>query len=247
MCPAFSHGWLPGMSERDRFEVVDPHSFAADESEAAKRFWAQRGFHAGYAGPRPWSEQMAEQVLRFRPRSVLEFGCNAGRNLAAIRSRDSEVRLLGIDINADAVAYGRDSGLDLRVADEGFLQAMKPGAVDVIFTVSVIDHLPSPEQVLAHMLRVSRIGVILLEPWIGREGRIVRNPLPDEQGGTDTTPYSYSWDYERLAARMSSSPKVDVIPYPLSGTNLGPYYRLYRMLHRLPRRIRYRLIRRARV
>lgn len=235
------------MDEMNGFEIVDPPSLASEEREAAKRYWSTLGFHAGYAGPRHWSEHMAEQVLGLRPRSILEFGCNAGRNLAAIRSRDSGVRLIGIDINPDAVTYGRDSGLDLRVADEGFLRAMKPGAVDLIFTVSVIDHLPNPRDVLAEMLRVSRIGVILLEPWIGREGKIVRNPVPGDEGRADTTPYSYSWDYERLAARISPSPKIDVIPYPLSGTNLGPYYRLYRMLHRLPRRIRYRLIRRARV
>jgi SAM-dependent methyltransferase len=174
---------------------------------------------------------------------VLELGCNVGRNLAAIRERAPDLQLAGVDINAAAIAVGVAEGLPLFEADEQFLARQPTGAFDVIFTVSVLDHIASPDLVLAEMLRVSAVGVLMLEPWIGREGKIIRSPDPGG-GMVDTTPYSYSWDYDSMFARVPRRLAVTSDPYPLTDQRLAAHYHLWRAIHRHPRRAVVRALRR---
>src|SRR6516164_877998 len=169
---------------------------------------------------------MAEQMLNLNPRPVLEFGCNVGRNLSVLRECAPALILKGVDINAEAVAFGRhEQGLDLTQADESFLQAQAENSFDVVFTVSVLDHLPNPGPVLADMVRVSRLGVLLLEPSLGKEGKVLKPESCQSGSPTSETPYSYSWDYERLARELPV--ELSKLHYPLSGTLLGPYYYLF--------------------
>jgi len=176
-----------------------------------------------------WSNFLAEEVLSFQPLSVLEFGCNAGRNLLSLRERALGFRLQGVDINPHAVEFGRrERNLDLLQADETFFQAQPDAGFDVVFTVSVLDHLASPKPVLAEMVRVARLAVLLLEPNLGEDGKIVRNVNARTGEMNDTTPYTYSWDYRKLAAGLPV--EFSEKPYPLTGTNLGPYYALFRLV-----------------
>lgn len=200
---------------------------AEGETQAAKDYWGRRGVKRFYRQrEQHWRGFIAEQTLAYEPRRVLEFGCNVGQNLLAIRERAAEVELVGIDINADAVEAGRrDLGLDLRVADEDYLARQDDDAFDVVFTVSVFDHLPAPAEPFRQVLRLAPV-VLLLEPWVGREGRIETSPTSD--GPVDTTPYSYSWDYRRLAADLPVT--VESEPYPLGGERLNPYYTLFRIV-----------------
>lgn len=214
------------------FEVRPASEFSAGEDGDAKDYWSRLGVQSGYAGQQHWNLHIAEQVVALRPRRVLELGCNRGRNVAAIRSLAPTVDVVGVDINAAAIEAGRETGLPLYIADEGFVARQPAGAFDVIFTVSVLDHIPEPEPVLREMLRASATGVVLLEPWVGNEGKVVRNPSPTRSDEVvDTTPYSYSWDYDAMLARSGRRLSVSREAYPLSGTNLGPHYYVWRALH----------------
>jgi len=166
-------------------------------------------------------------VLELEPASVLEFGCNYGRNLVAIRERDPGVRVLGIDVNAAAVARGRrHHGLPLRIGDERVLRELRGSKFDVAFTVSVLDHVPDPEPILQDLLRIAAKAVLLLEPWLGVEGKIVR----DVDGtGTprETDPYCYSWDYARMLERYAPAHEVSIEPYDLGGPMWSAHYALF--------------------
>lgn len=187
-----------------------------NEARAASRYWAGRKVGA-FSRPRAWSGLLADRILAEHPRHVLEFGCNVGRHLAAIRTRDPSVELRGIDINARAVAVGRASGLALTVGDERSLARFRDGEFDVAFTSSVIDHIPEPTLALMQLDRVARV-LILLEPWLGYEGKVewVR---PGERAN----PFLYSWDYAaRLPGRVVTSD-----PMPIRPEGAGPWYRLH--------------------
>lgn len=190
------------------------------EPDDARAFWAGHGIRKSYTRDQHWRGFMAGKVLAESPKRVLEFGCNVGRNLLAIQSRDRNVRLTGVDVNAVAVAYGRRTWrLDLKVGDAAWLAEQPDDAFDVIFTVSVIDHLPEPDAALEQMARVSPV-LLLLEPWLGREGKVKREVIEK------TSPYSYSWNLpKRLGALGLELGELE--PYPLGDWGLGPYYRLH--------------------
>ena len=218
------------MTHRKRFEIQSPQDFPDSEPLDAKRHWSSLGVQAFYAQPEThWSLFMAEQILQLKPRSVLEFGCNVGRNLLSLRNRDPSLILQGVDINKNAVEVGRrERGLNLLEADEAFLQRQTDGSFDVVFTVSVLDHLPHPKPVLLEMVRVAGLAVLLLEPSLELEGKVVKSLNAQTGEILATTPYSYCWDYSKLSAGLPVEFSQEA--YPLSRTNLGPYYWLFRLV-----------------
>jgi SAM-dependent methyltransferase len=223
-------GYFGKMSDQGRFTVKPAEELSQTEAKDAKTYWSSLAVPGFYKQPEThWSKFMADQILSLKPQSVLEFGCNVGRNLLALRESAPTLLLRGIDINPEAVTFGRtERGLDLAQGDETFLAAQSADAFDVIFTVSVMDHLPDPLPVLREMVRVARLGVLLLEPTLGAEGKVLKCLDSSTQDPAEATPYSYAWDYARLCADLKVAFSKE--HYPLSGTKLGPYYWLYHLL-----------------
>jgi SAM-dependent methyltransferase len=218
------------MAEAARFTVKPAAELSESEGSDAKMYWSSLPVPTFYKQPQThWSEFMADQITSLKPTSVLEFGCNVGRNLLALRGRAPDLRLQGIDVNAEAVAFGRrERGLDLLHGDETFLTEQLDNGFDVIFTVSVLDHLPDPLPILREMVRVARLGVLLLEPSLSEEGKLVKCTNPQAEDTPEVTPYSYFWNYTRLCSSLPGN--FSKQHYPLEGTRLGPYYWLFRLL-----------------
>jgi SAM-dependent methyltransferase len=207
------------------FNILSRQDLPTEEQERAKQYWAGLAFE-GYKAERTWSIEMARHVLQFAPRRVLEFGCNAGKNLRAIRTVAPQVEVYGIDINRAAIEYARSTGLACGIGDETTLRAMPGGTFDVVFTISVLDHLPDPRPAFSELKRLARNALILHEPWLGQEGRVTHNR--DRLNGKmrTTTPFSYSWDYEALARELAPDWRMDTKPSPIP-SNIGKYYNLY--------------------
>ncbi len=182
----------------------------------ASEWWAQRKLMAFYQQDQPWTPALVDAILEREPRRVLEFGCNVGRNLRAIRDRAPGVELVGIDVNAEAVAWGRRKWrLDLRHGDE---RRIEPDAYDLAFTVSVLDHIPDPEAAIA-ALAASAPSLVLVEPWLGSEGAVKAH-----------NPYTYSWDYASRLRALGMG--VTTRRFPLSDQSIGPEYRMFRARRR---------------
>ncbi|MEN7537933.1 class I SAM-dependent methyltransferase [Aurantiacibacter flavus] len=214
------------MSEQTKdFDIEGNDRFENDEAVKAKLHWSSVNFEY-YKKKRPWSDFIADKIVQLEPKTVFEFGCNAGKNLAVISEKSPRSFVSGVDINEAAVSWGREQGLNLAVADERVLDAMPDNTFDVIFTVSVLDHLPHPEEVFRSMIRTAKCGVLLLEPWLGEEGKVVRNLNLAENKMVDTTPFSYSWDYARIGKAIAPDWNLDIEPFPMS-SNLGRFYKLY--------------------
>ena len=122
----------------------------------------------------------------------------------------------------------RSLGLDLVESDENFLAAQSDGAYDVVFTISVLDHIPDPMPVLKELVRVARKAVFLLEPDTGVDGKVVRNMNGRTGDIVDTTPYSYSWNIPAMARSLDV--RVTSTPYILENTNLGQHYQFIELL-----------------
>jgi ubiquinone/menaquinone biosynthesis C-methylase UbiE len=212
--------------ESEEFEILHQDRLEKDEQDQAKEYWSGISFKSTYTKHQAWSDFMAERVLAFKPRSVFEFGCNAGKNLKAISALGQDVFLSGIDVNEPAILHGRAQGLNLSRGDEHTICILPENAFDVVFTVSVLDHVATPETILKELGRVASRAVLLLEPWLGKEGKVVRNKHPDSGEMVDTTYYSYSWDYPKLANAALPTWRQVAEPYRIP-TNLGRFYQLY--------------------
>ena len=175
-------------------------------------------------GPEPYTLMVAETIASFGPSSVLEFGCGSGRNLAILRDL-TQARLVGVDLNPTAVAWGRmNFGLDLRVGDEAWLPAQGADAFDIVYTVSVIDHIPQPPTAIRALVAAAADLVVICEIMHSQTGRLSR--MEDDHGSLiDGYPFSYFHDYPALFAAAGAWLVADAT-CPVGATGVLPYYRL---------------------
>jgi SAM-dependent methyltransferase len=170
-------------------------------------------------------ESIVEVLASLQPRSVFEFGCNAGRNLAHLRKFLPAARLSGTDVNAAAIAHGRARyGLEIEQGDEHTLARLATDCLDVSFTVSVLDHIVFPQQTVRELVRVSRDFVLIFEIVHERCGKITR--MTSHTGEVvPGYPFSYFHDYPQLFASAGAW-KVLEVSMPAFIGNLGEFYRL---------------------
>lgn len=204
---------------------VEP-TIAPAESEGVRGFYVNSTVQPfRYEnGPEPYALLMAETVASFAPSSVLEFGCGSGRNLAVLRDL-TPARLVGVDLNPTAIAWGRENfGLDLRLGDETWLPAQGTDVFDIVYTVSVIDHIPQPQNAIRALVSAAADLVVICEIMHSITGRLAR--MEDADGKlTDGYPFSYFHDYPVLFADAGAWLVAD-IACPVGPTGVLPYYRL---------------------
>ncbi len=135
-----------------------------------KRGWAERYLETVN---HPHRQQLVDAVAEFDPlASILEIGCASGANLVRLREHFPEVELIGLDINARAVAVGQthfascgDNRVRLVNAKVEMLCLMSKHSVDVVFADAVLMFITPDriQSVLAEMARVARKAIILNE------------------------------------------------------------------------------------
>jgi methyltransferase family protein len=147
------------------------------ESDAATAYWAGlRDYHKKNDASPPALERsrwVSGAVGTLEIASLLEVGTNSGRNLQVVRGEHPQVRLSGIDVNHEAIAFAQSKQLDIdfRIADANHW-AEAPDAWEAILTMSVLDHIPDDviESLAANMVRTASRYVITVELWDGSEG-----------------------------------------------------------------------------
>ena len=192
------------------------------ETEKARKYWKNQEMTDHYFREGKQSKMLVKTIQQLMStdeiNSIFEFGCNVGRNLYCIKRKIPGLDIMGIDINEAAIKAGcMHFRLPLRTGGEEALLGIPTNKYDVVFTVSVLDHIPEVEKVLKELLRICQRYFICIEPWNG-ENMDARKHAARE--------YSYFWDYPALFAKMQTKILQD-IPCPLSEQGLGPYYRLY--------------------
>ena len=110
--------------------------------------------------------RILDHAVTPRPRSVLEVGCNIGRNLLALRHLVAELH--GIEPNPRSCRAARNHPelADARIAEgDGFNLPYEDGSVDMVFTSGVLIHV-APEdlgKMVDEIVRVSRRYVVCIE------------------------------------------------------------------------------------
>lgn len=111
---------------------------------------------------------IAERIIKYVPidATILEIGCNAGSNLAALQRRGF-TKLYGIDINNHAIAAAkkRVSFTAFRGDLSEIFETMEAaGPYDVVFTVAVLMHLhPDDEPIIKRIPELVKKYLIVCE------------------------------------------------------------------------------------
>jgi SAM-dependent methyltransferase len=102
--------------------------------------------------------------------SILEIGCNVGRNLAHLHEAGYR-RLTGIEINGEALDVLRTTYPEMAAIAtlinapvEEAIHDLGSGSSDIVFTMAVLEHLhPESESVFDEMIRVAGSTVVTIE------------------------------------------------------------------------------------
>lgn len=118
---------------------------------------------------RVFLDEVCKFVERTRCETVLDVGCAEGFVLNELFQRGVAARLIGIDVDAAAIARGKQlfPHLDLRHGDGLQIDAID-GSYDLVLALEILEHLNEPELLLAELRRVSRRHCIVSvphEPW----------------------------------------------------------------------------------
>jgi len=159
---------------------------------------------------------------------VLELGCGMGHLLAWLTNH---YQVFGTDINMWALAQARynvPEGHFILVSADGCL-AFPEAVFDVIIAKHVVEHLHHPEQTIAEMSRVMKVGGLLIlatpnlnspmrkrkkEHWIGYKDQTHINMKPPDE-------WLACLQRNRFKARKVfsdgfwDSPYIPVIPTPI--------------------------------
>ena len=146
---------------------AEPQTVAAQPAQAAvPDYFAFEARMRGSTGDirdrqRPYVDDLRDAA------PVLDIGCGRGELLGLLR--DAGIAAIGIDADADMVAYARGEGLDVQQADAlAYLEARVPGELGAIFMAQVVEHLPPPQlfRLLELSARALRPGGLLVAETI---------------------------------------------------------------------------------
>lgn len=134
---------------------------------------------------RDWGRMLGHAVTP-HPESVLEVGCNIGRNLVALRAFFPEIH--AVEPNAEAVRLAKANpaleGVDIREGN-GFELPYADSSVDLVFTSGVLIHVAPGDlgRAVSEIVRVARHYVLCIEyfshepvqvPYQGKDGYLFK-------------------------------------------------------------------------
>lgn len=109
------------------------------------------------------NKNLIEEILKFKPVSVFEFGSGTGKNLKFIQALDREIFVSGIDVSYINTIHAMvKNGLDhVSLGDEQDLKFI--ANYDVCITVSVLDHIKDIQAIIYHLKRIAAKAVVIAE------------------------------------------------------------------------------------
>lgn len=148
---------LGDMGESTREYWRNPRLYASEDELhiSVPEFYAQEGHDVISS----WIVDTLEAVGLQHHQTILEIGCNCGRNLNMFMKRGYR-NLWGVEISPEAVEYSHEvfplvsDRIVCRDA-QSFLAEQKTGAFNVIFTQGVLMHIPRDDMLFAQMARVA--------------------------------------------------------------------------------------------
>ena len=182
---------------------------------------AIRASYGEDAGPAGWTAQYLEQyrqrvavdefklgeyVARIErycpPGRILDVGCATGAFLRAARARGWDV--CGVDLGGWAVEFAREADLDVRV---GTLEEVHfpADSFDVVFSKSLLEHVPDPRGTLLEMRRILKDEGLLVVAGVPNVRSFTIRLGRDLFSGNKPPAHLYYFDPQTLRAMVESS------------------------------------------
>ena len=135
----------------------------------------------------------AKVLSLYRPKSVLELGCNTGANLRCLQSLDPTIEVFGIDIHPGAIEWAKRANpggtfVTGSIYDSSNIFKRK---FDLVFTCGVLIHIP-PE----------KVGEVVSEAKLLSNGPVVHleehSDTPRVMRWAKETPWRWAHNYRAL-------------------------------------------------
>lgn len=128
---------------------------------------------------RVFMERMYELLAASNAQSVLDAGCGEGFVVDFLSAKDPTLRLTGLDLSEEAVAYAsaRFGGKARFRTGSIYKLPFSDNSFDTILCSEVLEHLDDPARAIKEMKRVARNYVLItvpLEPyfqWLNNMGQ----------------------------------------------------------------------------
>ncbi|MDO8626789.1 MAG: class I SAM-dependent methyltransferase [Candidatus Magasanikbacteria bacterium] len=143
-------------------------AYGQDFSVDYQKYWERRR-DSGTAVLTAWQKQRAAEALKIITpgATVMDIGCGDGAILDFMRSA-SRIKGIGVDIDSSILESAKKLGVQTVCADINDLSAVDAfPAADYIIAFEVLEHMPSPERFIAHILKKATQGLIFSVPNTG--------------------------------------------------------------------------------
>lgn len=133
------------------------------EKNWVEEYWASQ--------KHPHRKLILGSLKKFEPfETLLEVGVNCGCNLSLIQKEYPKVKLLGADVNPDALKVGIEKLLKATFFNCPILELefIKDSSYDVVLSDAVLMYEKDVEKALWIMSKISKKGLILVE-WKSRD------------------------------------------------------------------------------
>src|SRR3990167_10192789 len=166
--------------------------------------------------------------------SVLEVGCGAGRNLAALKRAHPSLVVSGLDINADALSAARTAVPSGLFSKANLYEMERFPAADVLLTCGVLVHLHPSKlgAIVARLAAAARQACVFVEE-VECDGpaRVIKGP---KQWGAENATADYclwSVSLEVLVATFECRVTYGNLPAPLR--SIGASHVVGVMIHHI--------------
>jgi SAM-dependent methyltransferase len=133
----------------DEYAVADPDYVFHTPRGPVRRSAAFADWLVSLCGAHRWAHAAR----------VLEVGAGAGAVLGALADRFPDGRFEGVELSRRSVAEARRLGRDVRA---GGPEDASAGTFDLVYSIAVLEHVPSPTEFLAALRRRLRPGGLLV-------------------------------------------------------------------------------------
>lgn len=118
---------------------------------------------------RPYRYELVKRLKGYQFNNLIDLGCNTGPNLKALKEAGIIGELSGIDINEEAIAYGKkqfeQSGYDIHLEARSLYDIDITKKFDVVIATAVLQHIPPDaiNQVLNSIFKIVKKRMILID------------------------------------------------------------------------------------
>jgi 2-polyprenyl-3-methyl-5-hydroxy-6-metoxy-1,4-benzoquinol methylase len=157
----------------------ETNEWATRKSPEAK--FKNKVWYEGYDDLFPLRRQFySDAVFKYNPKSVLEVGCCGGANIAFF-PKDKKTKIIGIDINSDAIKYAESTKPGPKYYHHDIIEPFSflKSKVDIVCSMGVLIHIrPNTiDTVLTNMLNTCSKGLVLIETF-GSEKSMTGSAYP---------------------------------------------------------------------